>query len=225
MKYYIITGGSMGLDESLAKRLMGAGNHIFCISRNKNEKLQEATQKKSALTEYFEYDLRNTDAIPELMQQIFNRIQKDHAEEICLINNAGMLSPIKALHEVKTEEIKSNLTMNFMTPLVITAEFLRLSKIIKAKRKIINISSAASQSPRPQWACYNSSKAGVDKYYSDGRDRTESGGASRSDNVFLSGAYGYSDEKTKPEDKTSFQTSDRSHEKRFIGKETCCPPP
>jgi benzil reductase ((S)-benzoin forming) len=60
-----------------------------------NEKLQEAAQKKAALMDYFQFDLSNTDAMPELMQQIFNRIEKDHTEEVCLINNAGMLSPIR----------------------------------------------------------------------------------------------------------------------------------
>jgi benzil reductase ((S)-benzoin forming) len=40
MKYYIITGSSKGLGESLTKRLLGNGNHVFCISRSKNEQLQ-----------------------------------------------------------------------------------------------------------------------------------------------------------------------------------------
>jgi benzil reductase ((S)-benzoin forming) len=162
MKYYIITGSSKGLGQSLVKKLMSPGNHIFCISRNKNEKLHENAQKKSALMDYFQFDLSNTDAIPELMQQIFNRIEKDHTEEVCLINNAGALTPIRSLHETKTDEIKLNITINLIAPLAITAEFLKLTKLMKTAKKIVNISSKASRSPRPQWACYNSSKAGID---------------------------------------------------------------
>ena len=162
MKYYIITGSSKGLGEYLTKRLLGDGNHVFCISRNKNEKLQETANKISAQTDYFEFDLNNIDEIPGLMEQVFNKIKKDHAEEICLINNAGMLSPIKALHEIKTTDIKSNITINLTAPLVIIAEFLKLTKTLKIAKKIVNVSSKASHSPRPQWACYNSSKAGID---------------------------------------------------------------
>ncbi len=162
MKYFIVTGSSKGLGESLAKRLMSDGNHVICISRNRNEKLQEMAQKKSVSTDYFEFDLSNTDEIPRLMEEIFNRFKKENIEEVCLINNAGMLSPIKDLHETKPEEVRTNVTLNLIAPMIMTAEFLKMTKTIRSTKKIINISSKASRSPRPQWTCYNSSKAGID---------------------------------------------------------------
>jgi benzil reductase ((S)-benzoin forming) len=119
-------------------------------------------EKKSVSTDHFEFDLSNTDEIPRLMDEIFNRIEKGNIDEICLINNAGMLSPIKALDETGAEEIRSNLTINLIAPLVTTAAFLKLTRAVKSAKKIVNISSKASRSPRPQWACYSSSKAGID---------------------------------------------------------------
>jgi len=162
VRYYIVTGSSKGLGESLVRKLTGEGNHVFCISRNKNEKLQDTAQKQSALSDYYEFDLSSTEEIPQLMERIFNRIEKKDIDEICLINNAGMLSPIKPLQEIGADEIRSNVTINLIAPMVMTAEFLKLTKTIKSTKKIINISSKASRSPRPQWTCYNSSKAGID---------------------------------------------------------------
>ncbi|OPY71791.1 MAG: Benzil reductase ((S)-benzoin forming) [Syntrophorhabdus sp. PtaU1.Bin002] len=162
MKYYIITGSSKGLGESLTTKLMGSGSHIFCISRKKNKKLQEAARKASASMDYFEFDLSNPEGLPALMEEIFNRIEKDRAQEICLINNAGMLPPIKAIHETRVEDIRSNITINLIAPVAIIAQFLKLTQSMKISKKVVNISSKASRSPRAQWACYSSSKSGID---------------------------------------------------------------
>jgi benzil reductase ((S)-benzoin forming) len=162
MKYYIVTGSSKGLGKSLATKLMGNDNHVFCISRRKNKKLQEAARKASASMDYFEFDLNNPEGLPALMEEIFNRIERDRAQEICLINNAGMLPPIKAIHETKTEDIKSNITINLIAPVAIIAQFLKLTQNMRIPKKVVNISSKASRSPRAQWACYSSSKSGID---------------------------------------------------------------
>ena len=162
MRYYIITGSSKGLGQSLTIKLMGSDAHVFCISRKKNKKLQEAARKASASIDYFEFDLNSPEGLPALMEEIFSRIEKDRAQELCLINNAGMLSPIKAMHETGVEDIKSNITINLIAPIAIIAQFLKLTRNMKISKKVINISSGASRSPRVRWACYSSSKSGID---------------------------------------------------------------
>ncbi|OPY72170.1 MAG: Benzil reductase ((S)-benzoin forming) [Syntrophorhabdus sp. PtaU1.Bin050] len=162
MKYYIVTGSSKGLGKSLATKLIGDDSHVFCISRKKNKKLQETACKATASMDYFEFDLSNPEGLPTLMEEIFNRIERDRAQEICLINNAGMLPPIKAIHETKIEEIKSNITINLIAPVAIIAQFLKLTKNMRISKKVVNISSKASRLPRAQWACYSSSKSGID---------------------------------------------------------------
>jgi len=71
MKYYIITGSSKGLGKPLTTKLMGSDSHIFCISRKKNKKLQEAARKISASMDYFEFDLNSPEGHPALKEEIF----------------------------------------------------------------------------------------------------------------------------------------------------------
>jgi benzil reductase ((S)-benzoin forming) len=162
MKYYIITGSSRGLGESLARKLMGDNNHIFCISRSKNRKLEDEAQRRLASMDYFEFDLTNLEGLSPLMEQIFGRIERNRTEEICLINNAGVLPPIKTMRETKIEDVKSNITTNLIAPVAIITQFLKLTKDMRIVKKVVNISSKASHSPQAQWACYSGSKAGID---------------------------------------------------------------
>jgi len=113
------------------------------------------------ITDYLECDLSNTRGIPRVMENIFIKMYKSHTEEICRINNAGMLSPIKLLQDRGADEIRKNIAINLIVPLVMTVGFLKLMKAAKSVKKFVNVSSKAFYSPRSRWTCYNSSKAGI----------------------------------------------------------------
>lgn len=162
MRYFIITGASKGLGSSLTKKAIGSNSHIMCISRSQNIALHNLARQKASALDYFPFDLSDIDGIPGLMQSIFSRINRTNAESVYLINNAGILGPIKPIGEAEVEEIKLNVTTNLLAPLILTSQFLRHLKELKAEKKIINISSKASRTPRINWLCYGSSKSGID---------------------------------------------------------------
>lgn len=164
MNYYIITGTSRGLGESLAKQLMTTGNVTFCISRNKNESLIQLADENNVTLEYIPFDLFQVDMLESLMQGIFSRIDHSNIESLVLINNAGILAPIKPAELCTSKEIITNTHINLTAPMILVSSFIALAANIKANKQIINISSGAGKKPYHGWSSYCSAKAGLDHF-------------------------------------------------------------
>jgi NAD(P)-dependent dehydrogenase (short-subunit alcohol dehydrogenase family) len=77
-----------------------------------------------------------------------------------LINNAGIITPIGALHETDSAEWARNLHVNLAGAAAVTHAV--LPEMLAAKRgTIINISSGAAHRPLPGWSAYCAAKAGL----------------------------------------------------------------
>jgi len=164
MKYYIITGTSRGLGESLVKELMNSGNFIFCISRNKNDQLIKLADENNIDLEYISFDLSHVDKINALMQVIFSKMDSSNIESLVLINNAGILAPIKPTEFCSSKEIITNTNINMVAPMILSSSFISNSSNISANKQIINISSGAGKKPYYGWSSYCSTKAGIDHF-------------------------------------------------------------
>lgn len=162
MKYYIITGTSRGLGEAIAKGLIKKGNHLFCISRNKNNELINLAKNKGVSLEYICFNLLDVNKIKGIMEDIFLQIKTEEVESIALINNAGAVTPIKPIELCSDTEIIDNIQLNLMAPMLLTSSFISLSSSINTDKKIINISSGAGKNPYFGWSNYCSAKAGMD---------------------------------------------------------------
>ena len=64
MKYFIITGTSRGVGESMAEQLVSPDHYLFCISRERNESL---ASKSSNIT-YYEFDLNHIHKVKNYVQ-------------------------------------------------------------------------------------------------------------------------------------------------------------
>lgn len=164
MNYIIITGASKGLGEALTQKLIQKENHLICIARTKNNNLIDEAEKNGVKLDYFEYDLNNTSGVEELSNKIFANIDKANAKTISLINNAGVVDPIKLVDNVYTNEIQKSLNVNVVAPMILTSAFMRFTADLKIEKRVINISSAAGKSPYPGWGCYCTSKAALDMF-------------------------------------------------------------
>lgn len=164
MSYYIITGTSRGLGESLVKALLTPVNLIFCISRTKNESLIKLANENNVALEYIPFDLSQVDKLESLMQGIFSKIDHSNVESLVLINNAGILAPIKPVELCSSEEIITNTHINMTAPMILSSSFIALAAHIKANKQIINISSGAGKKPYHGWSSYCSAKAGLDHF-------------------------------------------------------------
>lgn len=164
MKNFIITGTSRGLGKALAKALLEENHRVFCISRKKDQELMDFATKKSGHLEFFEFDLADHGNIRTLMEEIFQKMDLAAADGVFLVNNAGVLAPVKRLEDCENEEILHNLHVNLAAPLILTSAFIRHTQGFNGDKRVINISSGAGRKPHYGWSNYCAAKAGVNHF-------------------------------------------------------------
>ena len=162
MHYVILTGASKGIGLATAKELLSTKVKLFAISRSKNEDLIEFAKDEQGEISYIEFDLARIREIFSLMKKIFNEIDSQNTESLSLINNAGMLEPIRPIDNSSPVELSKNIDVNLTAPLGLVSQFIKQAKNFKVEKRIINISSGAAQHPYPGWSGYCISKAGID---------------------------------------------------------------
>lgn len=155
MKYYIITGITNGLGNSIFNILKSdikskfylIGRNLGRLSiKNDNVKLYEMNFEKNV-----------SEKINDFCSKLYLEIDK--TSEIIFINCAGTITPIKMIKELNEQDVIDNYNINTITPIFITKE---LSKIVDKKGckfKVINISTGAINSQLSGWSLYASSKA------------------------------------------------------------------
>lgn len=115
--------------------------------------------------DYFNYDLTDISGIDQLVENIFSRIElRSSGEAVYLINNAAMLTPVSSIDRLETGQIIENLHLNLLAPMVITSNFLRLTKHLNVDKRILNISSASAKYILPSQSAYSTAKAGLDSF-------------------------------------------------------------
>ncbi|MTI48274.1 (S)-benzoin forming benzil reductase [Sporosalibacterium faouarense] len=162
MNYIIVTGASKGLGKSITQKLMCRENHLICISRKENKELLDSAKNNNLMLDYIEYNLNDVKGIEEMMSKIFSKISKEHIQTLTLINNAGIVAPIKPLDKSTSGEIIKNVNINLIAPMILTSSFIKMSNGLDIKKRIINISSGAGKRPIFGWGSYCTSKAGID---------------------------------------------------------------
>lgn len=155
MRYIIVTGGTKGLGAALVAQF-SKNCTVFSIGRSSEHSIIDHIHT-------IEYDLLNLDGINELMSSIFREIGDD-VEGIYLINNAGMLDPIKYTEQSSVDELRDHITLNLVAPMVLTGSFIRYSSVFRCAKRVINISSGAGKKPYMGWGAYCSSKAALDMF-------------------------------------------------------------
>lgn len=157
MKYYIITGASKGLGEQVVSQLLNSDCHIIGVSRSGHT-------EHSAFSNYTELkaDLSSVSDLKELIQRAKNEMDLERASEIYLINNAGGIDPVGPVGTLSPDDIMKSLTLNLGAPMILSNGFVEGFKDVKAKRRILTVSSGAGKRPIYGWNAYCIGKAGVD---------------------------------------------------------------
>lgn len=164
MKVFIITGTSRGLGNSIAKRLVDTNHHILCISRRLDNELTIYTKDKKGKMDFLQFDLSEVYKIENLMNTVFDKINFSETESISLVNNAGILAPMKSIEDCEDSEIINNVNVNLLAPILLTSAFIKHVKSFEGDKRIINISSGAGKKPYYGWSNYCASKAGLDLF-------------------------------------------------------------
>ncbi|MFZ3587763.1 (S)-benzoin forming benzil reductase [Bacillus sp. DJP31] len=164
MNYYIVTGASRGLGESIVKQLLLHGNKVLCLSRSMNSSLIEAADKASIDLSYYQVDITDIVELEALFGEILKELQIENVESITLINNAGVIEPITTVGMMASTDLKVSVETNLLAPMILTNLFIQFLKDHSVTKVVVNISSGAANSPYSGWSAYCSTKAGLDMF-------------------------------------------------------------
>ncbi|MEO2204626.1 SDR family NAD(P)-dependent oxidoreductase [Paenibacillus pabuli] len=156
---FIVTGTSKGIGLQLAQLLLEQGDRVYGISRGTDEFLHGHD-----LYKHFQYDLSDLMGIESLVTRILEMVPLQETEFIGLINNAAMLEPLKPIDQCSIEEISKNLNISLGAPMILSSSFIRQTKHLSARRKIVNLTSGSGSYPAPSMAAYCTSKAGINMF-------------------------------------------------------------
>jgi benzil reductase ((S)-benzoin forming) len=152
MNYYIVTGSSKGLGKSLVELLLEDENNIvYGLSRTNT-----VTHKN--------YNSINIDLsqLDEVLNFSFPKIES--AENIVLINNAGIVGDIKPIGRISNQQIIDGYTVNLVVPSILVNNFIANYSQLDCKKTVLNISSGAGRAPVDGWSVYCATKAGIDMF-------------------------------------------------------------
>ena len=153
MNVYVITGVSRGIGKALVNNLArNDDNKIYGLSRS----FLENKNNFKAVS----FDLSNPDLT--ILENLWNEISSLNFKKIYLINNAGVIEPIKKIGKCHPEDLKNNISVNLIAPLILINSFLNFFENLQYKKVIANISSGSAYTPFGGWAAYCASKAGLD---------------------------------------------------------------
>jgi glucose 1-dehydrogenase len=162
----IVTGGSSGIGEGIAKALGAAGAYVvvnYSSSKEKAEKVIHAIKEGGGEGFSVRADVSNEEEVNAMFAQTISR----YGTVDILINNAGIQKD-KKFHEMTLEEwdhvIAINLTGQFLCAREAIKEFLKRGVVLdrsKSAGKIICISSVHEVIPWAGHANYAASKGGV----------------------------------------------------------------
>ncbi len=145
-----ITGTSSGIGEALALKCLNEGLQVIGMSR-------KCTIEQSNYSHIF-IDLSDLEAISNF--DFLSNINDD----IVLVNNAGVVGPIKPIgHQIEAEIIQVN-HVNVIAPQLLTNKFIHKFQPLDKQYQIINISSGAGKHSIDAWSTYCASKAAIDLF-------------------------------------------------------------
>lgn len=145
-----ITGASSGIGKALAEELLNNGHKVTGISRRNTIKHSNYTHQK--------VDFRSFNQINDFA------FTANIEEDIILINNAGLVGPVKPIGHQIGEEILDLNMVNIIAPQILSAKFINKFQGFSNNYQIINISSGAGKHPIDAWSTYCASKAAIDLF-------------------------------------------------------------
>ncbi|MCY8485791.1 (S)-benzoin forming benzil reductase [Bacillus atrophaeus] len=157
MQLYIITGASKGLGEAIAQQALEKGHKVDALSRSESEISHERLSQH-------QIDLTNLQEAEHQFNTLLQSIQPEDFSAVTLINNAGMVTPIKRAGEASLEELQRHYDLNLTAPVLLSQMFTKRFSTFEGEKTIVNISSGAAKNPYKGWSAYCSSKAGLDMF-------------------------------------------------------------
>ncbi|OGN00902.1 MAG: hypothetical protein A3B91_01285 [Candidatus Yanofskybacteria bacterium RIFCSPHIGHO2_02_FULL_41_29] len=155
---FIIFGTSRGLGFALCNYILQfSHNDILAIDRRKLPGISSGRLQRTII------DLSKPLSPTAISGLLRSSLLKNY-KNLYLINNASLLEPIGPAGKVNTVELTRLASVNFLNYAVIINEFMRRTKNLRARKRILNVTSGASVHPQYGLAGYCSTKAALEMF-------------------------------------------------------------
>jgi len=158
MRKVLITGATSGFGKLLVDAFLSNGDFVIATGRNLNSRKELFEIERVKYSRHFlevDMDVTRPDEITKAAAMVFEKLgQLD-----IVINNAGF-GLFGALEDIKEEEIRYQMEVNFFGTVAVTRAFLPMLRI--AKGKIFNFSSVFGFMGFPLTSLYCASKFAVE---------------------------------------------------------------
>ena len=147
----IITGATGGIGREFTRLLVEEDiDEVWTVARNE-KKLQELKKLYGEKVIPLAKDLTHTEEICEIEE----KIKRENAEVLYLVNNAGM-AKLGSYQEFSIQELENTIDLNCKAPVILSNLCI---PYMKKGSHILNISSASAFQPNPYINLYAASKA------------------------------------------------------------------
>jgi len=154
----IVTGGAASLGKEISQGLASRGASVVVADRDMAgaKKVQAAITEAGGAAMAVEADVLDSKALDELLAR--SLAQFGHID--CLVNNAGMLGPIRPLIDTADEEVDRVFALNVRSVFACTRVVAK-HMIERRRGSIVTIASVAGKDGPKDMSIYAASKAAV----------------------------------------------------------------
>ncbi|WP_188206273.1 (S)-benzoin forming benzil reductase [Alkalibacillus aidingensis] len=163
MKFAIVTGASRGLGEEVAKNLLTNDYHVITISRKRktNDFKNFANENRQSYF-HFSCDLSDLESLNDTAHEVVKTLNKNTVEELLIVNNAGMVTPMGPVGTLENHEIAKHVSLNLTAPMLLVNT---LKAHVEADRfTVVNVTSGAAEKTIYGWNVYSSTKSAINMY-------------------------------------------------------------
>jgi NAD(P)-dependent dehydrogenase (short-subunit alcohol dehydrogenase family) len=160
-KKVLITGASSGIGKEIAVAFATKGAEIaFSYYSNKSgaEDTQTVLNKMGIKSSAFSVDLSDAGDLDLFLQKVY----KEFDEIDIFINNAGLLIPSSNFITTSTQSLQKTISVNFLSPFILTQKIAQRMIDKSIRGSIINISSMSTRFLGTGSTHYECSKAALD---------------------------------------------------------------
>ncbi|MGJ9459292.1 (S)-benzoin forming benzil reductase [Oceanobacillus sp. CF4.6] len=164
MKYAIVTGSSKGLGESIAKLFLESGVNVVGLSRSTSDRLSVIAKENNTTFKHVPCDLGKIETLEQICQEITDTVFTEDTTTIYLVNNAGVIDPVKQSIHIQPDELVGHVNVNTIAPMVLTNYLLNQATEKDVPLISVIITSGAAESPMYGWSAYCTTKASMNMY-------------------------------------------------------------